>query len=252
MADDFMKVVNKNLPGIFTTISIISTAVTAVYAVKAGMDIKEELDALPEGTDTLDKVKVALPHLAPVGIGVVVSAGTAYAAHHEHTKRYMALASTAAILQKDNKYLQQFKQKAEEKLGVKKVEGLKDGLAKQEANKVSTTLGLQNDAMVWFHDLETGHIFKSTFLRLQRARDDYNEECKICPRPIMVLYMKIQGDEYQPTPLHEYIGIGNERVPALIFTFGSELADDMSQIYTISYDHCDMHDVPDDRLIYME
>lgn len=247
--DEFGKVVNKNLPGILTTISIASAGVTTVFAVKAGIDIQKELEKLPEGTDTMDKVKVALPHLIPVAIGLTATIGTSYAAHHEHTKRYMALASTLAITQKDNAYLKKFKEEAEKKLGIKKVEETKNEVAKLEANKVSSTFNAPTDAYVWFHDLETGHVFRSTFLKLQRARDDYNEMCRIATRPISEFFRLVQGDEYDPVPLHEYIGCGSDsRVPVLVFTFGSELADDLSQVYTLSYDHIDLNEVPDQHL----
>lgn len=248
MSEEFGKWFNKNLPGILTTISMTSTLVTGVFAVKAGIDIQKELAELPDDTDTLDKVKVALPHLAPVAIGVTISMGTAYAAHHEHTKRYMALASTLAITQKDNKYLQKFKEEAEKKLGVKKAEEVKNEVAKLEADKVSSAFNAPTDAYVWFHDLETGHIFRTTFLKLQRCRDEYNDICRVEPRPISEFYRLVQGDEYEPMPLHEYIGVGSPSCPALILTFGSELANDMSQVYTISYEHCDINDLPDTRL----
>lgn len=235
--------VNKNLPAIFTGGSMFFAAVTVPLAVLAGVKTKEKFDEM-EGEDTIDKVKAVAPYyIAPVATAGA-SMGLAYAAHKENSARYAALAGTLVITQKDNKYLKQFKDAAEEKLGAKKTEEVKADVAKKQAEETTSKLGNVVPATqeCFFHDLETGYVYKTTMNKFWKAVNYVNDLSENNIVSISDFYEYLLGDDYVRATNYDHVGFGPDcSSTRLVPNISAEVSQDLSLVYTVDYSYADIY-----------
>jgi hypothetical protein len=244
-----LEVIDKNLPAIYTAASIIIGGITAVAAVRAGWKTKEILDDLPEDTDTLVKVKAVAPTVAPIVVGAVADGLFCYAAHHESTKRYVALAGTVAALKADKEHLEIVKDKAKELLGEKKSEELSNRVADEEATRTARKVQGKSSLpgtidihqKVRIRDLENGYIFETTLRDFEKAKDWFNLQVSEREMAMNDFYDHLLGENYEEYGTHGWMGFGpdcSEKV--FLPELDADMADDLSLGYTISYPYSNL------------
>lgn len=196
-------------PGVLTGLSIASMIGTVLYSVWAGYQIAEILNE--EDTEPIEKAKKIVPVAAPIIVGATFSGATGYLAHKKHLKAAAATASMLAMYQKDNKYLQTFKDKAEEKLGVKKSEEVHhetEGAIHAMSNQ--PPMGYLTK---WLDEV-TGFTFWATPEEVDVAAEVYNEEFNNLGEddqreglPISRFYEILLGGKYVHMRAHEDYGL---------------------------------------------
>lgn len=201
--------IQKNLPHILTGISMVGTGIAVGTGIYAGYKIKEELDELDEDVETIEKVKVVVKNAAVPVAAACVAAGCAYASDKENATRYAALAGTLAVATSENEYLTTFKKKAEEKLGKKKTDEVKD-----EARKDFTANTPPMGTLARFKDLEFGYEFWSTKENFIQAVEIFNDSFNnMSPDmqqeglPMSRFYEILLGGRYEHIPKHDDYGL---------------------------------------------
>ena len=209
---DIKKWFSDNAPAILTGISMVAAGVTVPLGIVAGMKIKEELDELPEDAEPLVKAAVVGKHaIAPAATGAI-AIGCAYGANKANATQYALLAGTLAATRSENDYLEKFKEKAEEKLGKKKTEEVKEELHN------AGCMAPRSQLLEWF-DEETGYTFWTTrddfdcaveiFNAEFEAMDPYDKDCGL---PISRFYEILLKDNYDHIGTHDMPGLRNDEV----------------------------------------
>ena len=170
MNKEFKKLLEDNATHILTGCSMVLTGATLGLGIRAGMKIREDLDELDEDADTLDKVKAVVPHVIPPAITAAGAMACSYAADKTATTKIAMLAGTVAVTQSENKYLKTFKEKAEEKLGKKKSEEVRQET--EAAVKNQPPMGY----LTKWRDNELGFEFWTTAADFDNAVEMYNDE----------------------------------------------------------------------------
>lgn len=204
----FKESFQKNLPHILTGVSMVASGATIVLGIHAGMRINEELNELDEDADTLDKVAIIAKHsAAPFATGCAAMA-CAYASDAENSARYAALAGTLAVATSENEYLTTFKKKAEEKLGKKKAEEVKE----ETRQEYTQTPPMGN--MSRFRDTEFGYEFwttKENFIQSVEAfNDTFNNMTPDLQQeglPMSRFYEICLGGRYEHISKHDDYGL---------------------------------------------
>lgn len=230
---------NKHAPEILTGFGIAGMFTTTVLAVKATPKAlklieqkKAELDV--QELTTAETVKAAWkPYVIPAATAVV-STMCLIGANSMHVKRNTALAT---VYQLSATALSEFKDKAVETVGEKKVQAIRDAIDKDhiEKNPVSKSDVIITDkGNTLCYDHISGRYFFSDIDKIKRAVNDLNHRML----HDMFGYVSV-NDLYDELGL-EHIMVGDElgwNVNELIdIYFGSQISDDGRPAIVLNYD----------------
>ena len=185
------KILDKNSPHILTATGLVTGAATVYIVAKKAPIVRDQLDILhqelAERDEELTKVqimweelKVAGPIYAPAIVTGFISAGCIVGSDRINYKRTVALATAYEISQKN---LLEYKSKAKEILGEKKVEKLeseiaKDIVANNDIPKELTVDGNEviiEDGMMLCYDKMSGRYFRSSPEIIRKAESKLNK-----------------------------------------------------------------------------
>lgn len=186
----FLKQVEKfaidNSSTILTGVGAVGTVTTAYLtgkaSFKAAKTIRDEqfrinLHELDQHELTLqEKVKLVWTHYIPPTVAGVTTVAAVIGANRISAKRAAAMAAAYAVTEGK---LNDYKDKALEKFGVKKTDDIQGELAQDavNANPVGrNVVYVTNGGDVLFHDTYTGRYFNSTMETVRRAENDVNFE----------------------------------------------------------------------------
>lgn len=234
---------NQNLPAILTGTSIVTGIATSILAVYEGMKLNEELTALPDDATNVDKAKVIARRTIPVAVGAAISVGTCYAAHHESTKRYVALAGTLAIANAEKKDLLNFKEKAEEVLGKEKSEEIEKEVKEEKRERTTAMMaGMSPNRTITIHDLETGYVFDTCLRDWYDAIETFNRDLDCSQKLVEDFFIELLDKGHGVYDLPKCYGdwiVGYDTTsPSFIPELGIECGPNMEPIYTIEYGRC--------------
>jgi hypothetical protein len=200
------KLVSENATTLLTAGGVVGTMLTGVLAARAGMKASDTLrkaqaQQVPELSKTEKAVKVWPHFIPPVIIGGCTIASI-IGSHHMSAKRAAALAAALGVSQKQ---FEEYKTKAQEKLGVAKSEKVRDELAKDQIEKTpgaSQVIVLEGKVLCL--DSLTGRYFESTMDQIKRAANQVNEEILKCDAASADMFYNFLG--LDSTSLTQLVG----------------------------------------------
>lgn len=239
--DKIEKALDDISPGLWTGLSIVSMLATVGYAVYAGYEIGKIM--ADEEMPKEEKTKKVIVKSIPIVVGATFSGATGYLAHHKNAKTIATLTGAIAVSQKDNKYLKAFKERAEEKMGVKTSEEVH-----QEAEDVIHNRPFM-DARVCFYDMESGYSCMSTKKEFDIARELYNEEFNNLDEagqleglPIERFYSLWLKDDYIPVKFHADKGLKLYEVVSFRPDMSGRVMDDGTLGWQFEYEISDLRE----------
>lgn len=181
-------VITANSPVLLLGTTIAGVATTAVLSAKAGWNARGTVEAEikkrvedPDGPHpfepltTQDVVKLTWPYFALPAISAGGTIAAAVGTHAIHTKRAHAMSALYAVT---SHQLDDMSEKAEELLGPKKAQQLKDDLAQRNAdrfqNEDDCEIMLTGDGTELCHDAFTGRWFMSSMQKLESVINEMN------------------------------------------------------------------------------
>lgn len=233
-----------NSPAILTAVGVAGTIGTAVLTSKASFkaakiirdeQFKENVVALPmehEDLATKEKVKLVWKEFVPPVSAGVATVAAIIGANHIHTRRAAAFAAAYSISEKQ---FSEYKEKALEKLGLKKEQELRDDIAQDHMTKnpvSGKTVIITDGGDVLCYDTFTGRYFKSSMESIKKAENDVNFQ-------ILHDGEASVGDLHErlglkPTPFSEEIGWNNDK--PLEIQYSTVLSDDGRPCISIDFD----------------
>lgn len=228
-----MGVVDENLPAILTYGGVLTAMATTGYSVWAGWKIKEvvEDETLDQKQKTIRIAKLSLPILG----GAVISGTCVVSAHKEHEARYVGVAGLYAASKVDKKKLEE---KAKELIGEEKVEEIKKEIKQDEIKKKCDPVapGVPLDKPIWIHDTVTGYVFQTTMADFWDTVSEFNDLLDSERSDIGHFYEMLLGDKYEYANVHDDVEFGlGTNCAGFSPHLGSEVARDLTQVYTIEY-----------------
>lgn len=182
----------ENSPIILTGVGVVGTVTTAVLTGRASFKAahiihQEALQRSHEHAESVGKDFVGLPDLPrgekvklvwtefipPVGVGAITVTSIIFA-NRISTSRAAAMAAAYAV---SDKTFSEYKEKVQERLGVKKETDIRDEIAKEriDANPPGTLI-VVGDGDVLCYDVLTGRYFKSAVEKLKKAENEVNAD----------------------------------------------------------------------------
>lgn len=203
---------NENRPGIYTFITMVTCAATAIVGVYEGVQLYKDWQGIG-GSDapTKEKVKVVARRVAPVVVGVAVADGFAFGAYKDAAGKIAAGAVAVAALKTDKEDLENWKAKASEMLGEEKSKEITDKVREERKGTNIEELNLLPEPLrlkyVWFKDQETGYMFRSSLNEFYRGVKQFNDNCEYENGSINDFYNDIidGGSDYS---MHDYVVFG--------------------------------------------
>lgn len=186
-----LTLLEENSSTLLTAGGIVGTVGTAVLAWRGGyktseafraIELEELRTALEEDKEpdyekalsTQEKVRILIPQVLPPVIGGSLTIAAIVMGHRMNAQRAAALAAVYGLSQRQ---LEEYKKKAEEKLGVKKSTDVVDELAQDRVNTApGSTQIIVVDGEVLCFDEPTGRYFKSTMEKINQAVNATNAE----------------------------------------------------------------------------
>lgn len=151
--------------------------------------------------------------LPPIGVGGATIVAIVMA-NRIDAKKAAALAAAYGISERS---LQEYKEKALEKLGVNKEQKLRDEIAQDQVNKnPDHQIIMVGDGEVLFYDQLTGRYFKSTVEKAQKALALVHSEIYKHMSASLTLFFEELG--LQPTDYTDMVGWSTENIPDLEFS----------------------------------
>lgn len=163
-----------------------------------------------------EKVKIAWTHYIPPTVAGITTVAAIIAANRISAKRAAAMAAAYAI--SENK-LNEFKDKAAEKLGVKKTAELENEIAQEKVNTNpvgKNVVYITNGGDSLFYDSYSGRYFNSSMETVRKAENDVNFEV-------------INNGWMSLNDFYERVGLSRARV-------GDEIGWTNDQHLTVSYE----------------
>lgn len=199
MVNDLIKktqeAVVENSSAILTAVGVVGTAGTAVLTARATYKASEILFSQDEDAadiPTTDKIRLVWPHyVPPVALGTLTIAAIIMA-NRMSTSRAAALAAAYGVKEKA---FQEYKDKAAEKLGLKKQEEVREEIAQDRVNQNPPgNLIIVGTGEVLCYDVLTDRYFQSTVEKIRQAEVAVNLEIT-------------QNDEVSLSRFYEEIGL---------------------------------------------
>lgn len=171
-------------PQILTFVGALGVAGTAYFTGKAVLEAREvtfKENALRSQKDgahavILTKQEEILRtwkfYVTPAAVGVMTIAAIV-AANRVQARRLAAIASAYAVLSGD---FDEYREKAAEKLGLKKTSDMNAELAKERINRGPGPIGMLGVGESWFKDASTETVFPCTMETIKRAQNKVNFE----------------------------------------------------------------------------
>lgn len=228
MVNDIFKsvqrVVSENSAAILTGMGVTGTVSTAVLTAratfKAAALIDEETSRrsdpdYPAGAmTTADKAKLVWPQYIPaVGVGAV-TVGCIVAANRVSSKQAAAFAAAYGL---KDKAFEDYKEKVQEKLGVKKETEVRDEIAAERvASNPGREIVIITGADVLCYDMLSDRYFQSTIEKIKQAENTLNYE--IANHDEVSLSRFYDEIGLKPTPFSDTIGWNIDRRPTLQFS----------------------------------
>lgn len=184
------RVINEHAPAILTALGVVGTVSTAVLTAKASFKAAERLreakleksyehegpitdptDVALTKRETIEKVWTL--YMPAVGVGML-SCGAIIGANHINAKRIAVMTAAYSLGEKN---FTEYKEKVEEKLGIKKEQEMRDEIAQDRVNQLGADGFAFADptfGKVWIMEAYTGRPFLSTVEEVKRAANEIN------------------------------------------------------------------------------
>lgn len=217
---------NQNAALILTSTGVVGTVGTGLVTARAtfkASDVLRDAQALPEGDEvgdvereaveltTFQKVGAVWPlYLPPVGIAGLTIASI-IGANRVSAKQVAALAAAYSITEHQ---LEEYKEKALEKLGVVREKKLRDEISQDRVrNNPSKEVIIVANGDVLFYDMLTGRYFQSTVEKVKKAETKIHGEIY----NYMYCSLSIFFDELglPPTDFSDLVGWNSETSPTI-------------------------------------
>lgn len=182
----------KNAPAILTGMAVVGLVSTVVAAYKAAPRAKEILDKAKEDLNKIEPekkeekrkvvgeaVKEIVPVVAPTVISGVTTAACIVGSNNVSSKRIKLLSAGYSLAQSS---LKDLNEKMRETLGDKKVQQVKEAVAKDKIKGEKTpdekTVLVTGDGDVLCKDLQSGRYFRSNADKVRQAILELSSDCQ--------------------------------------------------------------------------
>jgi hypothetical protein len=205
--------VEDNSTTILTGIGVAGTITTGVLAGRAGYkayeilqeDLQDRVDNETERlATTFEKLQMAGPQFIPaIGVGALTVGAILYC-HKLNAKETAALVAAYSL---SDKTLQEYKEKVQEKLGVKKETELRDEIAQARIDRnppSDRSIIITGSGEVLCYDVSTDRYFQSTAENIQKAENAVNLD--IANHDAVPLSRFYDELGLKPTPYTESVG----------------------------------------------
>lgn len=185
LTKDVGKFVAEQSPQILTVLGVAGTIGTAYLVGKASYKANDvlrenklfDLNNGPAPAPLTDKEKFLLTwklYVTPAAVGVM-TIGCIVAANRVQARRFAALAAAYGVLSGD---FDEFRDKAAEKLGLKKTDELNSDIAKKRIESANLPPNVVlGDGKTWFYDKNTGRTIPSTMETIKAGMNKVNFQC---------------------------------------------------------------------------
>lgn len=222
---------NENLPHILTGLGVAGVIATGVSTAIAAPKAKAKLDSMENATKTEKVVAVAPYYIPPVLIGGA-SIACIIGADRVHTGRYLALASSYAVLQKQIP--------TETKNEVKKALGMKveDEAESEKTANNPTPIAIPDDEVICL-DRVTGAQFKATACQLYSAVAQTNADIARYGNATAAVFFGYLDVPYDKEPtISDKLHFGNDySVPCMEIELSAALDERGIPYITFAYDY---------------
>src|SRR5436190_6134093 len=199
--------VEDNSTTILTGIGVAGTITTGVLAGSAGFKAGVILFSQDEDyvdIPVTDRIKLVAPQFIPAaGVGALTVGAILYC----HKLNATETAALVAAYSMSDKTLQEYKEKVQEKLGVKKETELRDEIAQGRIDRNppnNSTVIITGSGEVLCYDVVTDRYFQSTAENIQKAENSVNLDIANCDSvPLSRFYDELG---LRPTPYTESVG----------------------------------------------
>ena len=225
------EVLNQNLPHILTGLGVAGVIATGVSAAKAAPKAKEKIDGM-EDASKLEKVCAAAPFYIPTFLIAGASIGCIIGADRVSTGRYLALASSYAVMQK--KLDESTKNDIKEVLGIKTNKETKD----EDVKDKEMTNKILDDTSSTYHcyDVVLGKEFEASIAQIHEAASCVNAEIARYGNSNMATFYSCIDETIGC--MAEKLSFGNDySTAALDIDIKPELDSDGRPYITIDYDY---------------
>jgi hypothetical protein len=203
--------VEDNSTTILTGIGVAGTITTGVLAGRAGfraaeLIATEELDQTSDGTilSASERFKLTWSEFIPPIGAAALTVGAILYSHKLNAKETAALVAAYSM---SDKTLQEYKEKVQEKLGVKKETELRDEIAQTRIDRNppnNSTVIITGSGEVLCYDVVTDRYFQSTAENIQKAENSVNLD--IANHDAVPLSRFYDELGLRPTPYTESVG----------------------------------------------
>lgn len=171
----------KNAPAILIGLSVVSTGVAVVTAVRATPKAlrrieKEKAEKHVDKLTPVEVVKVTWPYYVPTALSLVFSAGCAIGSQSVHAKRNAALAAAYKI---SETALVEYRDKVVETIGEKKEQTVRDKVAQEQIDKnpvKQETVVITGKGKSLCFDPLTNQYFEADIETIRRAENKLNKQ----------------------------------------------------------------------------
>ena len=182
LTKDVGRIIAENSPQILTVLGVVGTVGTAYLAHKAGREATITLGPDPHYSSSEEKLRPLTKKeivektwklYVPAATAGVMTVGCIIAANRVQARRFAALAAAYGVLSGD---FDDFRDKAAEKLGLRKLDETDKELAEKKIQGKLPAGTALPDGQTWFCDMSTMRIFPSTMESVKRAQNKVNYE----------------------------------------------------------------------------
>lgn len=226
--------VNRNLPHILTGLGVVGVVATGVSAAKAAPKAKEKVDAL-DNPSKWEAACAAAPYYIPTVLIGGVSIACIIGADRVSTGRYLALASSYAVLQKQLP--------DETKNGVKKALGFKvdeesDDAEAKENGDAGKVLG-DTTSKYKCIDKHTGMEFEASVAQLTAAAYAVSDElARLGNSSMGTFYANLGYDRFSEFDVLERMRFGSDYATGSFdYDISVELDEDGKPYIILDYDY---------------
>ena len=226
MVNDILKsvqrVISENSAAILTGMGVTGTVSTAVLTARASFKavhiINQQYDEYgqpdPDHLSKMDKAKLVWPQYIPaVGSGVLTIT-CIIGANRVSSKQAAAFAAAYGL---KDKAFEDYKEKVQEKLGVKKETDVRDEIAAERvASNNDREIVIITGADVLCYDMLSDRYFQSTMEKIKQAENTLNYE--IANHDEVSLSRFYDEIGLKPTPFSDTIGWNIDRRPTIQFS----------------------------------
>lgn len=179
---DVGRFITDNSPQILSALGVVGVAGTGYFTFKAAWQAREIVikenehrDSLvsPELTKKEQFEKTWKLYITPAAVGVM-TIGCIVAANRVQARRFAAIAAAYGVLSGD---FDEFRDKASEKLGLKKADEVRSELAEKNIVGQLPAGSALPDGKTWFCDMASRRVFPSTMETVKSGMNKVNFQC---------------------------------------------------------------------------